>query len=62
VLTDSFLSNAGWLFFAAWSAILTALSVTAFGNDLLPSKASVDSPHATHSSTDPAGPSNSQSR
>ncbi len=34
--SESFLSNAGWLFFAAWSAIIAALSIAAFGRDLLP--------------------------
>ena len=34
--SESFLSNAGWLFFAAWSALLTAISIAAFGRDLLP--------------------------
>jgi hypothetical protein len=43
-LSDSFLSNAGWLFFAALTAIIAALSIVAFGRDLLPRKAEVDSP------------------
>lgn len=34
--SESFLSNAGWLFFAAWSAIIAAISIAAFGRDLLP--------------------------
>jgi hypothetical protein len=38
-LTDSFLSNAGWLFFAAWSAMVAAVSIAAFGRELLPWKA-----------------------
>jgi hypothetical protein len=33
--SDSFLSNAGWLFFTAWSVVIAALCVTAFGRDLL---------------------------
>jgi hypothetical protein len=33
--TDTFLFNAGWLFFAAWIAVVAAVSVTAFGRDLL---------------------------
>ena len=41
-ITDSFLSNAGWLFFTAWSIILGAISVAAFGRDLLPSKLDLD--------------------
>ncbi len=37
-LTDSFLSNAGWLFFAAWTVMVAAVTIVAFGRDLLPSK------------------------
>lgn len=29
---------AGWLFFAAWSAVLAAVSGIAFGRDLFPEK------------------------
>ena len=38
-LSDSFLSNAGWLFFAAWSVMVGAVSIVAFGCDLLPQRA-----------------------
>jgi hypothetical protein len=41
-LSDSFLFNAGWLFFAAWSAMVAALSIIAFGRDLLPWRAHLD--------------------
>jgi hypothetical protein len=41
--SESFLSNAGWIFFAAWSAIVTAISIVAFGRDLLPWTARLDS-------------------
>ena len=41
---DSFLSNAGWLFFTAWSVIVAVVTVKAFGRDLLPSKADLDAP------------------
>jgi hypothetical protein len=34
-LSDSFLSNAGWLFFAAWSSMVAVVSIAAFGRDLL---------------------------
>ncbi len=34
--TDTFLFNAGWLFFAAWIAVIAGVSVAAFGRDLLP--------------------------
>jgi hypothetical protein len=37
-LTDSFLSNAGWLFFAAWTVMVAAVTIIAFGRDLLPWK------------------------
>lgn len=42
MLSDSFLSDAGWLFFAAWSVIVAAVSIKAFGRDLLPTKAAVE--------------------
>jgi hypothetical protein len=35
---DSFLFDAGSFFFAAWIAVLAAVSITAFGRDLLPAK------------------------
>jgi hypothetical protein len=44
-LSDSFLSNAAWLFFAAWSAIVAAVSIAAFGRDLLPRTAHIDPSH-----------------
>lgn len=39
---DTFLFNAGSLFFLAWIAIIAAISVVAFGRDLLPLSASAD--------------------
>lgn len=42
MMSDSFIFNAGSLFFAAWIAIITGVTVTAFGRDLLPSKAQAD--------------------
>lgn len=38
MMNDSFLSDAGWLFFAAWSVVIGAVSIAAFGHDLLPAK------------------------
>ena len=38
-LSDSYLFDAGWFFFAAWSIIVAVISVTAFGRDFLPSRA-----------------------
>jgi hypothetical protein len=46
--SDSFLSNAGWFFFAAWTAVVTAVSVIAFGSDLLPRRPQLDPPHKSH--------------
>jgi hypothetical protein len=43
--SDSFLSNAGWLFFAAWTAMVAAVSIIAFGSDLLPRRPHLDSSH-----------------
>jgi hypothetical protein len=31
-----FVLVAGWIFFAAWGIVLSAISVVAFGRDLLP--------------------------
>jgi hypothetical protein len=41
---DSFLSDAGWVFFAAWSVIVAAVSLAAFGRDLLPSRMRLEPP------------------
>lgn len=35
-MNDSYLFDAGWLFFAAWSVIVAAVSVAAFGRDIFP--------------------------
>lgn len=42
-MIESFFSNASWLFFTAYSAVVAAVSYAAFGRDLLSSKASVKS-------------------
>lgn len=36
---EAYLFEAGWLFFAGWSLVLAALSLIAFGEDLIPSPA-----------------------
>jgi hypothetical protein len=36
MLNDSYLFDAGWLFFAAWTVIVAAVSVAAFGRDFFP--------------------------
>ena len=41
MMSDSFIFSAGSLFFAAWIAIITGVTVTAFGRDLLPSSGSL---------------------
>ncbi|MGO9126822.1 MAG: hypothetical protein ACLP6G_18290 [Terriglobales bacterium] len=43
---ESFLSDAGWVFFAAWSVIVAAVSFAAFGRDLLPSRIRLEPPEA----------------
>ena len=54
MMSDAFLSDAGWLFFAVWSVVVGAVSIAAFGRDLLPSKA-VDSinPPVAHKPVQP---------
>ena len=42
MLSDSILANAGWLFFAAYSAIVAAVSFAAFGGDVLPANAQAE--------------------
>jgi hypothetical protein len=56
--TDTFLFNAGWLFFAAWIAVIAGVSVAAFGRDVLPSKAFLDPAQSPHAAEDmrPANP------
>jgi hypothetical protein len=38
MLTESYLLDAGWLFFAAWSVIVAVVTIAAFGRDFFPSK------------------------
>ena len=47
MMNDSFLSDAGWLFFCAWSVVIGAVSIAAFGRDLLPLKARRVGPQKT---------------
>ena len=44
MLRDSLFSDAGWLFFVIWSIVIGALSVAAFGPDLLEAKTPAISP------------------
>jgi len=54
-LIDSFLADAGWLFFAAWSVVVAAVSITAFGGDLLAGSARRDATAKSHT-PDPVAP------
>jgi hypothetical protein len=56
----SYLFEAGWMFFAAWSAIVAAAVIAAFGEDLLPSRSSQkwaaqESPSPAHTARPGAG-------
>jgi hypothetical protein len=49
LMSDSYLFDVGWLFFAAWSVIVAVFSLAAFGRDafgkdILPSQHSAESP------------------
>jgi len=59
--SDTFLSDASWLFFAVWSVVVAAVSIAAFGRDLLPSRAHID-PHPNSLPSDPVQPNNSAAR
>lgn len=49
MISDSLLFDAGSVFFAAWGLVIAALSVAAFGRDLLPAKAPHDPVRKTNS-------------
>ncbi len=36
LLSDSYLFDAGWLFFMGWSVVVAIVSIAAFGRDLIP--------------------------
>jgi hypothetical protein len=44
MMSDSFLSSAGFYFLLAWSAAVTAVGAAAFGRDLFPSNSHSDRP------------------
>jgi hypothetical protein len=50
MVPDSLFSDAGWLFFAIWSIVIGALSVAAFGRDLLEANTPAISPSRNTSS------------
>jgi hypothetical protein len=45
---DSLIFNAGALFFALWTAAVAAVTITAFGRDLLPWRAELDPADESH--------------
>jgi hypothetical protein len=47
MMSDSFFTEAGWLFFAIWSVAVCVVSITAFASDLVPSKATAKSRSTT---------------
>jgi hypothetical protein len=52
-MSESFLSDAGSLFFAAWILVVAAVSIVAFGHDLFPSKTRFDGLSAVEPTTKP---------
>ncbi len=48
-MVQVFIFDAGWIFFAAWGMALAAVSVIAFGRDILPiaQRATVREKHLT---------------
>jgi hypothetical protein len=46
-MSDSYLIDAGWFFFAAWGVIVLLVSWAAFGPDLFPSASRIDAPQKT---------------
>ena len=53
-MNDSYLFDAGWLFFAAWSVVVAFVSLTAFRSDLFPSRTSLATrPSGAIPETDP---------
>lgn len=46
LMSDSYLFDVSWLFFAAWTAIVAVISLAAFGSDLLPSQPPLEPIHS----------------
>lgn len=47
MISDLFLSDAGFLFFTFWTLLLGVVSFSAFGRDLFPTKVSIPAPALT---------------
>jgi|HubBroStandDraft_1064217.scaffolds.fasta_scaffold300823_1 hypothetical protein len=58
---DTFLFNAGWFFFAAYTIVVAGVTVAAFGRSLFPSKAQRD-PAQTSPTADLSRSSDSRAR
>jgi hypothetical protein len=56
-INDSYVFDAGWLFFAAWSIIVAVVSVAAFRRDLFPST-KLELAHHPQTATPPSPPEN----
>ncbi len=56
LMSDSYLFDVGWIFFAAWTAIVAVISLAAFGKDLLPSQAPLEPHQSTRHRKPPARP------
>jgi len=48
-MSDSYLFAVGWVFFAAWSALVFIVSLAAFGQDLFPTVVRSESAQGTGS-------------
>jgi len=53
-MTDSYLFDAGWLFFAVWSVVIAVVSVWAFGRDLIPFQPHLEARKADTPQIDPS--------
>jgi hypothetical protein len=57
-INDSYLVDAGWFFFAAWSVVVGIVSVAAFGRDFFPSRTHVGAAQKARSTKAPPAQSN----
>jgi hypothetical protein len=57
-MSDSYLFAVGWVFFAAWSALVFIVNLAAFGQDLLPTLARSERAQST-GSREPVKPAES---
>jgi hypothetical protein len=50
-MSDFYLLDAGWLFFAAWGVVVLLVSWSAFGHDIFPSAHRMDLPPQSKAQT-----------